>query len=122
MAKAEIQPGVCGFTTLVDANATGEDTVALTITTQCELVRRLAQTLPENAIIPGKATTSPNSDWNDCVILDAMQVIATGYVASTSHCAGLHAACPVPVGIVKAVEVAAGLALPKDVCIKVSRE
>ena len=29
-----------------------------------------------------------------------------------------HAACPVPAGIVKAVEVAAGLALPKDASIR----
>ncbi len=32
-----------------------------------------------------------------------------------------HAACPVPVGIIKAVEVEAGLALPEDAHIKVSR-
>ena len=36
------------------------------------------------------------------------------------HC--FHAACPVPVGIVKAVEVAAGLALPADVTIRLRRE
>jgi len=34
------------------------------------------------------------------------------------HCA--HAACPVPVGIIKAIEVAAGLALPADAAIKLS--
>jgi hypothetical protein len=33
-----------------------------------------------------------------------------------------HSACPVPAGILKAVEVAAGLALPKDAAIKVSKE
>jgi hypothetical protein len=32
-----------------------------------------------------------------------------------------HSACPVPVGIIKAVEVEAGLALPADVSIKISR-
>jgi hypothetical protein len=32
-----------------------------------------------------------------------------------------HAACPVPVGIIKTVEVEAGLALPADVSIKVSK-
>lgn len=32
-----------------------------------------------------------------------------------------HAACPVPVGIIKAVEVEAGLALPADVSIKLSK-
>ena len=32
-----------------------------------------------------------------------------------------HAACPVPVGIIKAVEVEAGMALPMDVTIKLTK-
>ena len=32
-----------------------------------------------------------------------------------------HAACPVPVGILKAVEIAAGLNLPADVAITLSK-
>lgn len=32
-----------------------------------------------------------------------------------------HAACPVPMGILKAVEIAAGLNLPSDVTVKLSR-
>jgi hypothetical protein len=35
------------------------------------------------------------------------------------HC--YHTACPVPVGIIKAVEIEAGLALPKDAAIKLSK-
>jgi hypothetical protein len=35
------------------------------------------------------------------------------------HC--LHPSCPVPAGIIKAVEVEAGLALPKDVAIVVTK-
>ncbi len=42
------------------------------------------------------------------------------YELASEHCA--HAACPVPVGILKAIEVEAGLALPKDVTITVTRE
>jgi hypothetical protein len=42
------------------------------------------------------------------------------YSAAPSFCK--HAACPVPAGILKAVEVAAGLALPTDVSMKVSRD
>ncbi|HIC90241.1 MAG TPA: hypothetical protein EYP04_12685 [Anaerolineae bacterium] len=34
----------------------------------------------------------------------------------------LHAACPVPVGILKAIEVAAELALPADVHITITQE
>lgn len=33
-----------------------------------------------------------------------------------------HAACPVPSAIIKGVEVACGLALPKDVEIKIAKE
>ena len=32
-----------------------------------------------------------------------------------------HAACPVPAGIIKAIEVEAGLALPAEVTIKLSK-
>jgi hypothetical protein len=39
---------------------------------------------------------------------------------AAKHCK--HAACPVPSGIIKAVEVASGLALPKDASIQVSQE
>jgi hypothetical protein len=35
------------------------------------------------------------------------------------HC--YHTACPVPVGIIKAIEVEAGLALPADAIIRLSR-
>jgi hypothetical protein len=39
---------------------------------------------------------------------------------AAKHCK--HAACPVPSGIIKAIEVASGLALPKDALIKVIQE
>jgi hypothetical protein len=34
----------------------------------------------------------------------------------------VHPACPVPAGIIKAIEVEAGLALPKDASIKPSKD
>ncbi len=37
-----------------------------------------------------------------------------------ANCA--HAACPVPSALIKAVEVAAGLALPGDVSMKITKE
>jgi hypothetical protein len=39
---------------------------------------------------------------------------------AAKHCK--HTSCPVPSGIVKAVEVASGMALPKDASIKVMQE
>jgi hypothetical protein len=41
------------------------------------------------------------------------------YEAAHQYCS--HAACPVPSGIIKAIEVEAGLALPKDVSIRISK-
>jgi hypothetical protein len=38
---------------------------------------------------------------------------------AAKHCT--HAACPVGVGVIKAVEVEAGLALPADITIKLSK-
>jgi hypothetical protein len=38
---------------------------------------------------------------------------------AAKHC--YHAACPVPVGIIKAIEIEAGLALPADAVIKLSK-
>jgi hypothetical protein len=38
---------------------------------------------------------------------------------AAKHCQ--HASCPVPSGIIKAIEVASGLALPKDASIQVSK-
>lgn len=38
---------------------------------------------------------------------------------AAKHC--YHTACPVPVGIIKAIEVEAGLALPADVTIRLSK-
>ena len=39
---------------------------------------------------------------------------------AAKHCN--HAACPVPSGIIKAIEVASGLALPRDAVIEVKKE
>jgi nitrite reductase/ring-hydroxylating ferredoxin subunit len=41
------------------------------------------------------------------------------YKAASKHCQ--HLACPVPSGIIKGIEVACGLALPKDVEINIEK-
>jgi len=103
LARAEISSGVCGFTTVIEAAADGKGRVLLTIESDCKAVQCLAEELNE---------------------VDALQEISfrgTGPLTmqlATKHLR--HAACPVPVGIVKALEIAAGLALPVDVTIKLS--
>lgn len=105
MAKAEIHAGVCGYTTTVKATALSRREVEVSLQSDCPDICALAGTLTK---------------------VDAYKEISCrGGITSIinnglKHCA--HAACPVPVGIVKAVEVAAKLALPKDVSIRVSDE
>jgi hypothetical protein len=103
MAKAEIKSGVCGFTTIVEAQQQGRK-VQLTITSDCEAIQHLAEELTE--VEPFQEISFRGQ---------GPRTLAAG----VKHC--YHPACPVPVGIIKAVEVAAGLALPVDATIKVSK-
>jgi hypothetical protein len=104
MAKAEISSGVCGHITKVEAIMEGK-ICKLNITSSCKAIQQLAQELPE---------------VNPMLEISARRATPQTLQMGLKHC--YHAACPVPVGIIKAVEVAGGLALPKDVIIKVTKE
>jgi hypothetical protein len=103
MAKVDVFAGICGFKTSIDAISV-DDMVKLTIQSDCPAITRLASQLTE---------------------VDPFQEISYRHGGpltlqmSAKYCS--HTACPVPVGIIKAVEVEAGLALPLDVTIKVSK-
>jgi hypothetical protein len=101
MAKAEVQAGICGFVAAIEAVANGRK-VALTITSDCERIRKMADILKE---VDSLAIIGPRSRPN--AVFDA----ATE--------AKLHAACAVPTAVIKAIEVAGGLALARDVHIHI---
>ncbi len=103
MVKAEISSGICGFTTIVEARMDDSHCI-LSIESECESVQALATELIR--VDPFREIT-----FRDEGPL-TMELAA-------KHCC--HTACPVPVGIIKAVEVAAGLALPSDAVIKISK-
>lgn len=102
MTRAEINAGVCGFNTIVEAQMDGEK-CRLSIESACEAVQSLARELKE-----AEPFREISFRGKGPLTLEL----------ATEHCH--HAACPVPVGIIKAVEVAARLALPADVSIKFS--
>jgi len=104
MAKTEIQAGVCGHITTVEAAMEGK-VCKLSITSDCKAIQELAEELKE---------------VNPMMEISAKRATPQTLQMGLKHC--YHAACPVPVGIIKAVEVAARLALPKDAIIKVSKE
>jgi hypothetical protein len=104
MAKAQINAGICGHITTVESKMEGK-VCKLTITSDCQAIQKIAQELPE---------------VNPLQEISTRRAIPQTLQMGQKHC--FHAACPVPVGIIKAIEVAAGLALPKDAEIKVSKE
>jgi len=103
LSKAEIFSGICGFTTDVEVSMSGSN-CTLSIESACKSIQRLAAEMRQ--VDPLREIT-----FRDEPPL-TLQLGA-------KHCP--HTACPVPVGILKAVEVEAGLALPADVTIKVSK-
>jgi len=104
VAKAEILAGVCGFRTTVRAWPADDGQIALQIESECAAVCKLAAELT-------RVDPYREFSWRGEGPLTAR--LASRYLT--------HPACPVPSGIIKAVEVAAGLALPADAMIKVSR-
>ena len=104
MAKAEICSGVCGLNTTVEAQKDEAGQIELTIESDCKAIQRLAAELTQ--VDPYREFTYKGEG-------------PLTFEVAAEHCS--HAACPVPVGIIKAVEIEAGLALPADVSIKLSK-
>jgi hypothetical protein len=103
MAKAEIFSGACGYTTTVEAVMNGR-ACQINIESECDAIQKMAAELTE--VEPFKEISSRRQ-------------LPKTLEMGIKHCT--HAACPVPVGIIKAVEIEAGLNLPVDVSIKLSK-
>lgn len=94
-----IDPGICGFECSVEARGNGGE-VSFSIQSDCEQIKRLAEYLEPVSM---KALFVPLS--KNTIFLSTEK----------SRC---HLACPVPWGLVKAAEVALGLALPKGASLR----
>jgi len=103
-----VHAGVCGFVTTITAQAPDEQMVSFDITSDCTRITELAEALRGQQV-------------------DAYEEIgrgADGVVLSTARtCAsGCCAACVVPPAIFKSLQVAARLALPRDIAIEIKGE
>lgn len=96
MTTVVVQSGACGFSVTINAERGEGGAVRVTLETDCEMVRQMQE---------------------DVRTLDRMTAL-TGFQNNPVHrSAGKHlkhAACPVPAGILKAIEVEAGLNVSKD--------
>lgn len=99
MTRVEIDPGICGMSATIEVDTTERFTVAIKITGECKKVSAMGNSLSHLTI--GDAL-KPHVDS-----------VVYKYAAEHHLCAS----CAIPVGILKAVEVEVGLALPRPVVI-----
>jgi hypothetical protein len=103
--RAEVDAGVCGLASLVEARSPDGQTVVVRIESDCPRVQALAGELAD---------------------LDAFEELLRLLFAQTTPALlaekhRLHSTCLVPVAVLKAAEAAAGLALPCDCAVKLTR-
>ncbi|MCX5643703.1 MAG: hypothetical protein NTZ17_03315 [Phycisphaerae bacterium] len=108
-AIVEIDAGVCGFKTSARASSEDNQQVVFEVTSDCENIRRLAAALKNRESIDAYQEISPAAQ---SMLMQTVRSTLTGC------CAG----CAVPAGLFKAMQVAAGLALPKDISIRLTKE
>jgi hypothetical protein len=104
--RTTIKAGVCGFRTTVAARSDDMQNVTLSIESDCEKIRGIAEGL-----------SAP---------IDAYQEIGAGfdgevYKVVLARLSGCCSGCVVPAGIFKSVQVAGGVALPAPATIDIER-
>ncbi len=99
MTTVIVNSGACGFVVTIKAEKTGSGKIAISLDTDCEMVKEMLK---------------------DIATLDRMAAFSgflnnPVYKSAAKHLK--HAACPVPGAILKALEVEAGLNVPRDAAI-----
>lgn len=100
--KVTVDPGVCKMKTVIVAKMDDDMNVTFDIQSDCKSVKKLAEKLPP---------ISPYSEVGSHYLDSEIYKAANDTIA--------HLACPVPCAIVKALEVAGGLGLKKNVTITI---
>jgi len=99
MTTVSVYSGACGHIVTIQASKGGEGKFSISLDSQCEMVQQML---------------------GDIAVLDQYAVLAgfqnnPVYVSAAKHLK--HVACPVPSGILKALETEAGLNVRKDATI-----
>jgi len=105
VASVEVVAGVCGLTTRIVSIADEDLTVSLAIESDCAHIRQLAEQIERVSAL--EELRKPIHETTPYRLAGACRA---------------HVACPVPSAILKAVEVACGMALPADVHMTIRRD
>ena len=106
----KVDPGVCGFDVMVKASTEDGMNVDLDIASNCQTIKQIAEELKQKTPIDAYQELSPE---NESTILALSRPLLVQK--------GCCEACIVPQAACKAMYVAAGLALPKDVSMLVTK-
>ena len=99
MTNVTVEAGICGFTSTIEVSKLSAKRVRVDITSDCEMVSKLGEQL------------------HDVELRNVLKLPENPLLCKCAHRYIRHVACPVPVAILKAIEVEVGLALAKDVVI-----
>ena len=103
MTKVSIEPGPCGFTTVVTAEGQKHHQVKLTVATGCEAVQKMMEDL---------------GDTFDAYELCLVRPGCGPLFEYASEHFPVHCGCPVLAGITKCAEAESKLALKRDASIR----
>ena len=109
-AKVKVDAGICGFKTSITAATEDSMNVELKVVSSCDTIKELASRFKEKTPIDAYQELSPN----ESIIL----AISRPVLVQKGCCE----ACIVPAAVCKAIQVVAGLALPKDVTLKITKQ
>ena len=105
MVEVIVKAGICGFVSEIKVETEDMEISKIAIDTDCAYIKGMEKELQD---IDG--------------VVEIFEKFNTSkvYEVASRHCK--HLACPVPCGIIKGIEAACGLALPKDVEMKIQKK
>jgi len=109
-AKVKVDAGICGFKTSITAATEDSMNVELKVVSSCDTIKELASRFKEKTPIDAYQELSPN----ESIILAISRPVLVKL--------GCCEACVVPAAVCKAIQVVAGLALPQDVTLKITKQ
>ncbi len=100
-----VDPGICGFPCTIKAQKLDNRTVTVEINdSECKQIKRLSTRLTEMSL------------------KELFMPLSRNPVYIAAEKSGCHPSCAIPAAVIKAVEVALGMALPREVRIKFTNE
>jgi hypothetical protein len=100
MTRVVVNPGVCGKIATVNITKVGKRRIKVDITSDCEMVINMGELLSEV------------DQW------EALKSHESSSIYKYASKCNLHISCPVPMAILKAIEVEAGLTLPRTIVVQ----